>query len=101
MIMHSPMLQRLSRPYDGRFRVVELLKNDLRQAGASREPLWKARRAPLGPAEEVPQWWRRARVRQRKTRLVTIPSNHPRIAVKMTIHTSDTIDEPTTQLNST
>jgi hypothetical protein len=32
-------------------------------------------------------------VRQRKTTLVTIPSNHPRIAVKMTIHTSDTVDE--------
>jgi hypothetical protein len=29
-------------------------------------------------------------VRQRKTALVTIPSNHPRIALKMTIHTSDT-----------
>jgi hypothetical protein len=40
-------------------------------------------------------------VRERKTALVTIPSNHPRIAVKMTIHTSDTSDEPTTQLNST
>ena len=56
---------------------------------------------PLGPAEVVRQWWRRARVRQRKTTLVTIPSNHPRIALKMTIQTSDTVDEPTTQLNST
>jgi hypothetical protein len=49
----------------------------------------------------VPQRRRRARVRQRKTALVTIPSNHPRIALKMTIQTSDTADEPTTQLNST
>jgi transposase len=65
------------------------------------EQLWKARRAPLGPAEEVRQWWRRARVRQRKTALVTIPSNQPRMAEKMTIQTSDTVDEPTTQLNST
>ncbi len=44
---------------------------------------------------------RRARVRQRKTMLVTIPSNQPRMAEKMTIQTSDTVDEPTTQLNST
>lgn len=95
-----------ARPYDSRFRVIELLKNDLRQAGASRgngcarhdEGTPSAR--PSG-AEGVPQWWRRARVRQRKTTLVTIPSNHPRIAVTMTIHTSDTVDEPTTQLNST
>ena len=65
------------------------------------EPLWKARRAQLGPAEVVRQWWRRARVRQRKTALVTIPSNQPRMAEKMTIQTSDTVDEPTTQLNST
>ena len=65
------------------------------------EPLWKARCAQLGPAEELRQWWRRARVRQRKTALVTIPSNQPRMAEKMTIQTSDTVDEPTTQLNST
>ena len=86
-------------------RVVELLKKDLRQAEASRETVvqgtTKARRAPLGPAEGVPQRWRRARVRQRKTKLVTIPSNHPRMAEMMTIHTSDTVDEPTIQLNST
>ena len=65
------------------------------------EQVCKARRTPLGSAQEVRQWWRRARVRQRKTTLVTIPSNHPRIAEKMTIQTSDTVDEPTTQLNST
>jgi hypothetical protein len=51
--------------------------------------------------KEVPQWRRRARMRQRKTALVTIPSSHPRMAVKMTIQTSDTVDVPTTQLNST
>jgi hypothetical protein len=73
----------------------------LRQATFPGERLWKARRAQLGPAEEVRQWWRRARVRQRKTALVTIPSNQPRIAEKMTIQTSDTVDEPTTQLNLT
>jgi hypothetical protein len=72
-----------------------------RPGGTVVQSATKARRAPLGPAEGVPQWWRRARVRQRKTTLVTIPSNHPRIAVTMTIHTSDTVDEPTTQLNST
>jgi hypothetical protein len=94
-----------ARPYDSRFRVVELLENELQQpwraGGAVVQGTTKARRAPLGRAEGVPQWWPRARVRQRKTTLVTIPSNHPRIAVKMTIHTSDTVDEPTTQLNST
>ena len=53
----------------------------------------------IGPAAEMPQWWPHARVRQRKTALVTIPSNHPRMAEMMTNHTSDTVDEPTTQLN--
>jgi hypothetical protein len=73
----------------------------LRQAASRGNGCGRHRRAPLGPAEEVRQWWRRARVRQRKTALVTIPSNQPRMAVKMTIQTSDTIDEPTTQLNLT
>ena len=57
--------------------------------------------APLNGPQRQTQELGRLRVRQRKTALVTIPSNHPRIAVKMTIHTSDTVDEPTTQLNST
>jgi hypothetical protein len=73
----------------------------LRQAAFPGERLWKARRALLGSAQVVRQWWRRARVRQRKTALVTIPSNQPRIAEKKTIQTSDTVVEPTTQLNST
>jgi hypothetical protein len=73
----------------------------LRQAAFPGERLWKARRAPLGSAQVVSQWWRRARVSQRKTTLVTIPSNQPRIAEKKTIQTSDTVVEPTTQLNST
>jgi transposase len=63
---------------------------------------WMAsKKSSVGAPEEVRQWWRCARVRQRKTTLVTIPSNQPRMAEKMTIQTSDTVDEPTTQLNST
>jgi hypothetical protein len=73
----------------------------LRQAAPRGNRCGRHRRAPLGPAEEVRQWWRRARVRQRKTALVTIPSNQPRMAEMMTIQTSDTVDEPTTQLKLT
>lgn len=70
---------------------VGLLKKDVRQA------------ASRGTVVEGATWDARsgARVRQRKTALVTIPSNQPRIAEKMTIQTSDTVDEPTTQLNLT
>jgi hypothetical protein len=40
-------------------------------------------------------------VRQRKTALLTIPSNRPRIAEKRTIQTSEAVDEPNTQLSLT
>lgn len=44
---------------------------------------------------------RGVRVRARKMMLVAMPSNHPRMADPMTIHTSEACAEPTTQLNST
>ena len=44
---------------------------------------------------------RGARVRQRMSALLTIPSSQPRDAEQRMIQTSEVLDDPTTQLNST